>query len=242
MAVKPPLAAPSPAKPAIVWLLPAVLSITAGAVDVIGFLALGGLFTAHITGNLVVLAAHHLTGRFGQIGPLLSVPVFITVVGAVTVLSANKAAHRNRRSLLVLQAILLAGFLGLGAGLGPFPNPDTGPAVVTGMLGVAAMAIQNALLRLALPGSPATAAMTTNTTQLAVDLATVMRRAGDPDNLARARHRAGVILPSVAGFISGCAAGGFLELHFGLWSLTLPLVLAATAIPLGELWNDGSTT
>jgi uncharacterized membrane protein YoaK (UPF0700 family) len=84
--------------------------------------------------------------------------------------------------------------------------------------------------------------MTTNTTQLAVDLATVMRRAGDPDKLARARHRAGVILPSVAGFIAGCAAGGFLELHFGLWSLTLPLVLAATAIPLGELWNDGSTT
>jgi hypothetical protein len=33
------------------WLLRAVLSTTAGAVDVIG-LALGGLFTAHITGNL----------------------------------------------------------------------------------------------------------------------------------------------------------------------------------------------
>jgi uncharacterized membrane protein YoaK (UPF0700 family) len=46
------------------WLLPAVLSTTAGAVDVIGFLALGGLFTAHITGNLVVLAAHYVTGGF----------------------------------------------------------------------------------------------------------------------------------------------------------------------------------
>ncbi len=33
------------------WLLPAVLSTTAGAVDIIGFFALGGLFTAHITGN-----------------------------------------------------------------------------------------------------------------------------------------------------------------------------------------------
>jgi uncharacterized membrane protein YoaK (UPF0700 family) len=46
------------------WLLPAVLSMTAGAVDVIGFLALGGLFTAYITGNLVggCRPLHH--GRF----------------------------------------------------------------------------------------------------------------------------------------------------------------------------------
>jgi uncharacterized membrane protein YoaK (UPF0700 family) len=66
------------------WLLPAALSMTAGAVDVIGFLALGGLFTAHITGNLVVLLAHYITDKFGQIGPLLSVPMFVGVLGLVT--------------------------------------------------------------------------------------------------------------------------------------------------------------
>ena len=62
------------------WLLPTVLSTTAGAVDVIGFLALGGLFTAHISGNLCVLAAHYITGGFSKVGPLLSVPVFIAVL------------------------------------------------------------------------------------------------------------------------------------------------------------------
>jgi uncharacterized membrane protein YoaK (UPF0700 family) len=40
------------------WLLPTILSTTAGAVDVIGFLALGGLFTAHVTGNVIIVAAH----------------------------------------------------------------------------------------------------------------------------------------------------------------------------------------
>jgi uncharacterized membrane protein YoaK (UPF0700 family) len=66
------------------WLLPAVLSTTAGATNVVSFLALGGLFTAHITGNLVVLAAHYITDKFGQIGPLLSVPMFVGVPGLVT--------------------------------------------------------------------------------------------------------------------------------------------------------------
>src|SRR5262249_24015885 len=63
------------------WLLSAVLSTAAGAVDIIGFLALQGLFTAHITGNVVIVATHYVTGRFCQVGPLLSVPVFIAVLG-----------------------------------------------------------------------------------------------------------------------------------------------------------------
>jgi uncharacterized membrane protein YoaK (UPF0700 family) len=42
--------------------------------DTIAFLGLGELFVAHITGNLVVPAAHYVTGGFSQIGPLLSVP------------------------------------------------------------------------------------------------------------------------------------------------------------------------
>src|ERR1700683_193117 len=66
--------------------LPAILSTTVGAVDVIGFLALGGLFAAHITGNLAIVAAHYTTGKFGQVGPILAVPVFIVVLGVVVVL------------------------------------------------------------------------------------------------------------------------------------------------------------
>jgi uncharacterized membrane protein YoaK (UPF0700 family) len=42
--------------------LPLVLSLTAGSTDIIGFLGLNGLFTAHITGNIVVLAAHTVAG------------------------------------------------------------------------------------------------------------------------------------------------------------------------------------
>ena len=220
------------------WLLPTVLSTTAGAVDVIGFLALGGLFTAHITGNLVVLAAHYVTGGFSEIGPLLSVPVFVIVLGIIMVLFANKATRGARRTLLLLHASLLVGFLALGAGLGPFPDPDSGIAVSVGMIGVAAMATQNALVRLELPGFPSTAVMTTNVTQLTIDLALLVRGKGDPTYLARARRGARLTFPSVAGFVAGCAAGGFLELYFGLGALVLPVVLAAIAILLGELVRE----
>src|ERR1700723_389241 len=62
-------------------LLPGALSVVAGSVDVISFLGLGGLFAAHITGNLVVLAAHLVTGRPASLAAILSVPVFIVGLG-----------------------------------------------------------------------------------------------------------------------------------------------------------------
>src|SRR6267143_6393752 len=90
------------------FLLPTVLSMIAGAVDVTSFLSLGGLFTAHITGNLVILAAHYITGRFGEIAPLLSVPVFVLVLGVVTAVFVREPDPFIRRTFLVLQAVLLA--------------------------------------------------------------------------------------------------------------------------------------
>ena len=216
------------------WLLVAALSTTAGAVDVIGFLGLGGLFVAHITGNLVVLAAHYATGSFSQIAPLLSVPLFVVVLGTVTALFVDHETRRARRTLLILEAVFLSAFLGLGVGLGPFRNFDSGMAVFVGMLGVTAMAIQNALVKLELPGFPSTAVVTTNTVQLTSDLAELARGKGDPRDLERARRRARLTFPSVAGFVVGCAAGGFLEVYFGLRALVLPVVLAWIAVPLGE--------
>jgi uncharacterized membrane protein YoaK (UPF0700 family) len=226
------------------WLLLIVLSTSAGAMDVIGFLALGGLFTAHITGNVVILAAHYITGGFSAVGPLLSVPVFVTVLGAVTLASGavQKAGYSPRRALLALQAALLAGCLGLGAGFGPFADPNRPMAVVVGMLGVAAMATQNALGRLALPGVPSTAVMTTNVTQLTIDLATLAGGWGDPDDRTRARQRASVTGSCVVGFAAGCAAGAVLEVYSGLWALALPVILAALAILLGELSSASRTT
>jgi uncharacterized membrane protein YoaK (UPF0700 family) len=216
--------------------LPAILSTAAGAVDVIGFLALGGLFTAHITGNLVVVAAHYVTGGFSQVGPLLAVPVFVAVLGVVVLVFGRMASKSaSRRALVLLHAALLAGCLWLGLRFGPFRNADSALAVLTGMLAVAAMATQNALVKLALVESPSTAVMTTNTTQLIVDVAALVRNAEEPDKHDKRRRQARVTFLCMAGFVAGCVAGAVLELHFGLGALVLPVVLAALAVPLGEL-------
>ena len=219
------------------WLLPTVLSTTAGAVDVIGFLALGGLFTAHITGNVVIVAAHYVTGGFSQIGPLLAVPVFMAVMGLVTLASSAiaRAGTMPLRPLLLLQTALLAGFLLLGVWFGRFDNADSSMAVLAGMLGVSAMATQNVLGKLALKGAPSTAVMTTNITQLTIDLSTLVRSRGDADELAKARNRARMTFPGIVGFVVGCAAGAALEVRFGLWALALPVALSALAVPLGRV-------
>jgi len=219
------------------FLLPAVLGMTAGAVDVISFLGFGGLFTAHITGNLVILAAHYITGRFGEIAPLLSVPVFVLVLGVVTAVFVRKPIAFIRRALLAIQAALLASFLGFGIWFGPFADPNSGMAVFVGMLGVAAMATQNAVVRLALPGHPTTAVVSTNVTQLAVDLAMLARCLLQPTNVSEIRSHADVTILAVLGFVVGVVAGAILEIHFGLWSLTFPSLLGVLAIPLGESWT-----
>ena len=76
--------------------------------------------------------------------------------------------------------------------------------------------------------------MTTNITQLTVDLATLARSRRNPDELAQAGRRARVTFPCIIGFVVGCAAGAALEVKFGLWALVLPVALAVIAIPLGE--------
>jgi len=59
-----------------------LLSTIAGLVDVVGFLELGHVFTAHITGNLVLLLAGSLGAGSPTLAQLLSIPVFAVAVGA----------------------------------------------------------------------------------------------------------------------------------------------------------------
>jgi uncharacterized membrane protein YoaK (UPF0700 family) len=215
-------------------LLPGVLSIIAGSVDVICFLGLGGLFAAHITGNLVVLAAHIVTGRATPLAPILSVPVFIAVLALTRMAAAGLEAsrHGTLRPLLALQFALLVCFLGVRVAAGSGLDPAAPIAVVAGMLGVAAMAVQNALVQISLVGSPATAVMTTDITKFMMDVGTMLFWR-DPNRAAYVSSRARHTWPAIVGFTVGCSLGAVFEAAIGSWSLALPTGFALLALVLG---------
>src|ERR1700754_3146448 len=89
-------------------LLTFVLSVIAGSADVIGFLGFGALFIAHITGNLVILAARYAAGEHTSAAHLLSVPVFMIALMVARLLAASleRSGITTLRPLLLLQFLL----------------------------------------------------------------------------------------------------------------------------------------
>src|SRR5690349_17259854 len=156
--------------------LPFVLSLIAGSTDVIGFLGLNGLFTAHITGNLAVLAAHIVAGEPTIFSYILSVPVFMLMLLLTRLLAGglDQIGVSTLRPLLLLQLLFLAAFLSICVGTGPWRDANAILSVIAGMSGVAAMAVQNALVQISLTNTPTTAVMTTNVTHFMLDLGEVV--------------------------------------------------------------------
>src|SRR5713226_6958726 len=214
-------------------LLPTVLSVIAGSVDAIGFLGLGGLFTAHVTGNLVILAGHLVSGSGAPVAPMLSVPVFVAALGLTRLLAGTleRVGFASLRPLLLLQLLLLVGFLVLCVSAGRRIDPDASIAILAGMLGVSAMAVQNALVQVSLKGAPSTAVMTTNITRFTMDLGEVLL-GRNPDDVAKARRRASHTWPAIIGFAVGCCLGAACEAALGLWALAFPSGLALLAFAM----------
>ena len=104
--------------------------------------------------------------------------------------------------------------------------------VVAGMLGVCAMAVQNALARIGLSGSPSTAVLTTNITLVTMDLGEMLL-GRDASRIAKARDRARRTWPAIAGFLLGCVLGAGCEATLRLWSVLLPTGFALFAVMLG---------
>ena len=133
----------------------AVLTVTAGAVDAISFLALGQVFTALATGNLLFLA--FALGGQGSVPverPAIALAAFIVGVIMGSALFRALGQHRWFPIALGVEAALVAvaGLVALGvAGIGAInvPHPLV-IAIVALAMGLRSMAA----IRAAIPGMP----------------------------------------------------------------------------------------
>src|SRR6202040_3475136 len=120
------------------------------------------------------------------ITPLVVGSLNAKMLPAVLGVIVESVGFASLRPLLLLQLLLLCGFFLLCASAGAHIDPDATKAIFAGMLGVSAMAVQNALVQISLKGAPSTAVMTTNITRVMMDIGEMMLGRG-PTDVAKVR-------------------------------------------------------
>ncbi|WP_321897767.1 YoaK family protein [Burkholderia cepacia] len=204
------------------------LASIAGYVDTLGFVALFGLFTAHVTGNFILIGSGLAGVGQGLAIKWLAFPAFIAGIVVARVLDhrMRQRGHGVRaRSLYALQAVLLAGFMLAGVMASPIADADAPRTILCGLLGAAAMGVQNAHARLTARSVVANTVMTGNVTQAVIDAFDWLVPLAAPAERTAARVRLRRTLPPVAGFALGAGAGAMAYLFAAFWALALPLAV-----------------
>ncbi|MDB5894301.1 MAG: hypothetical protein JWQ88_1832 [Rhodoferax sp.] len=212
-----------------------VLALTAGWVDSLGFIALFGLFTAHVTGNFVLLGRELAVHDADAAIKLLVLPAFVAGVACAGWISAalSRAEREAGGPLLLLEMAGLATFMAVGVLASPI-RPDgagLGLTMTAACAGTFAMGVQSAQSRLSLQHAGATTAMTGALTQLVIDGVGMLHL--HPHERMPARERLGKTLATVAGFAAGCAGGGLAYQAWSFWALLVPICALGVLLACG---------
>ena len=193
-----------------------VLTLLSGLVDAVCYLGLGRVFTANMTGNVVILgfAAAGAPG-FSVTASLTSLAVFL--VGAIC--GGRLSRRVSRRSRLLTVAVGIEALFVCAAAIVAFAatSVSSGWARYTTIAILAfAMGVRNSVIRrLAVPDMTTTV-LTMTLTGLAAD--STLAGGGNPHGGRR--------VVSVLAMLGGAAVGASLLLHRGA---ALPLAIAAGA-------------
>ena len=194
---------------------PIILTVVGGAIDTIGFIALFGFFTAHVTGNLVLAGAAWVKGGAGIWIKLAAIPLFIITV-AITKMMIDRSQHKHKMlsALFVAEALFLSGFMLTGLVFEPFNNADSITVAITGGLGLIALAIRNTSSKTLIKHISPSTMMTGNTTQLGIDLSNYLR-----DRSAKNTQALLKSFSIVVGFVVGAFLGAYLYVKLDFWSV-----------------------
>ncbi|EOA04865.1 MULTISPECIES: YoaK family protein [Herbaspirillum] len=205
------------------------LAFLAAYVDTLGFIALFGLFTAHVTGNFILIgSALADTSQMSILLKFLAFPAFIIGVAVGRLLIAA-IQRRNGRALgwsLVLQLVLLIGFMVCGMAAAPVQSPTAGWVMASGLLGTASMGVHSAISRLLLAHLAPTSLMTGNVTQVVIDVVDMLRGASD----AGTTERCIKFVWPVLSFGVGAIAAAFAYHAIGFAALVVPVLILVALI------------
>jgi uncharacterized membrane protein YoaK (UPF0700 family) len=205
------------------------LGFVAGYVDTLGFVALFGLFTGHVTGNFVLIGAEMARP---QGGPLLlkflAFPAFILGV-AMARLMIGALVKRGLHALVSaywMQLLLLIAFMIVGYIASPIGAEPSTMSVIAGCIGAMAMGAHSGSGRLLLSHLAPTSAMTGNVTQLVIDSVDVLTGAANDT----VRQRCIKFLWPVLAFAIGAVGAAFAFQHAGWGAMFLPIAVLSYLI------------
>jgi uncharacterized membrane protein YoaK (UPF0700 family) len=221
--------------------VPMLLSLNGGFVDTAGYLALQGLFTAHVTGNFVTFGATIVHGTSGAVPKLLALPVFCLVIILARLLRyrLTSVGLPVLKTLLAVMLALLAAAGALAIAYGPFADGDSLPAIATGMTLVAAMAIQNGVHRVHLAKVPPSTLMTGTSTQMMLDIADLIH-GGPQEDRSAAGSRLATMSASVGSFASGCALAAAAIIWLEMFAFVVPPLVGLAV--LGALYRNSEAS
>ncbi len=196
---------------------------TAGYVDTLGFVALFGLFTAHVTGNFVLIGSELVHPSHGVLLKFLAFPAFIFAVAVARVISIRfeSKGRSPANALIVLQLLLLMAFMLSGLFSTFYERINQAPLILAGVAGAAAMGIQNAASRLVWTELAPTTVMTGNVTQIVIDVVDLLSGSTLPNIKTRLLK---FLWPLVA-FGIGAVSGAFTYQYIGFFALLLPMLI-----------------
>lgn len=199
---------------------PVLLTVVGGAIDTIGFIALFGFFTAHVTGNLVMAGSGLVKGESGLWIKLAALPLFVlTVMVTKTFIDRSQQKKLTLSRLFFAEAWFLAAFMVAGLYYQPFISAGSMTVALTGGLGLIALAIRNTASKTLIKHMSPTVLMTGNTTQLGINLTDYLnnRTAANAKKLA---HSSTLVFS----FLIGALVGALLYLKLSFWAVGLFVV------------------
>lgn len=186
------------------------LTVTTGLVDAVSYIGLGHVFTANMTGNIVLLG-FGLAGAGGLpvLAPLVSLGCFLlgARIGGILAGRASAAGRSRLHLALVCEGTLLLAAAALAASVTVAPGTLAGYLVIAGL--ALAMGIRNATVRKVGIPDLTTTVLTMTLTGLASE------GLGKHDRAAQARR-----LRAVVAMLGGALIGGLLvksDLATPLW-------------------------